>query len=134
MTAVDPPTNFLHDGERWLTLGGVRQWVRVAGVLHQTVPLLCLHGGPGGNHWVFERTVGPGLETARTVIYHEQRGSGRSDAPEGPSDYSVAGLVSDLLDRLALPARLFVRWRPGTAAGPGRAGAGAAGGGAGAGN
>ena len=89
-----------------MTLGGVRQWVRVSGADRQTVPLLCLHGGPGGNHWAFEWLVGPGLQTERTVIYHEQRGCGRSDAPTDAADYSIQRLVADLTeltDILALP-------------------------------
>jgi hypothetical protein len=44
MTAADPPTNFLCDGERWLTLGGVRQWVRVAGAPQFRTPEVGRHG------------------------------------------------------------------------------------------
>ena len=95
----------LPDGEHRLFLNGIRQWIKVAGVEHGTVPLLLLHGGPGGNHYNFERTVGPLLEAQRTVIYHEQRGCGRSDAPPAPDEYSLPLLVSDvdaLLDTLEL--------------------------------
>ena len=94
----------LPDGEHRLLLNGIEQWIKVAGVEHQTVPLLLLHGGPGGNHYNFERTVGPLLEAQRTVIYHEQRGCG-SDAPLSPDEYSLPLLVSDvdaLLDTLEL--------------------------------
>jgi proline iminopeptidase len=86
----------LRDGERRLPLGGVAQWVRVAGARHLTTPLVVVHGGPGGNHWVFERTVGRELERFATVVYWEQRGSGRSDAPADPGAYSVEILVRDL--------------------------------------
>lgn len=86
----------MQNGERLLDLNGVRQWVRVEGAEHATVPLLVLHGGPGGNHFVFERTAGLRLSEQRTIIYHEQRGCGRSEAPAQPNDYSVPLLVSDL--------------------------------------
>lgn len=84
------------DGEARPLLNGVRQWVKVAGAAHGTVPLVVLHGGPGGNHFVFERVAGPGLEAARTVVYHEQRGSGRSDPPEPADAYSLPLLTADL--------------------------------------
>ncbi|WP_027483035.1 alpha/beta fold hydrolase [Deinococcus pimensis] len=86
----------LTDGEYKLTLGGVRQWVRVDGARHGTVPLVIVHGGPGGNHFVFERTAGPLLARERTVVYHEQRGCGRSDAPTDERAYDVTTLVRDL--------------------------------------
>lgn len=86
----------LADGAQLTELNGVRQWVRVAGGAHATVPLVLLHGGPGGHHFVFERTAGPRLEAQRTVVYHEQRGSGRSEAPADPAAYRLPLLVEDL--------------------------------------
>jgi len=96
----------LSDQETLVSLGGVRQWVRVAGTAHATVPLIVLHGGPGGNHWVFERTAGQGLEQHRTVVYHEQRGCDRSEAPLDPATSSIQILVEDvqaLIDWLNVP-------------------------------
>lgn len=86
----------LERGERHITVNGVRQWVRVAGPERQTPPLIIVHGGPGGNLWTFERTVGERLEADRPVVYWEQRGCGRSDLPARPDDYSIPLLVSDL--------------------------------------
>ncbi|WP_027483587.1 alpha/beta fold hydrolase [Deinococcus pimensis] len=95
----------LTDGEHLLTLGGVRQWVRVDGARHGTVPLVLVHGGPGGNHFVYERTAGPLLARERTVVYHEQRGCGRSEAPADERAYDVDTLVRDLDElRVALGA------------------------------
>lgn len=84
------------NGEQLTNLNGVRQWVRVAGAAKATVPLVLIHGGPGGNHFVFEQTAGPLLDARKTVVYHEQRGSGRSEAPANPAAYSVPLLVEDL--------------------------------------
>lgn len=85
----------LRNGTYNVTLNGVRHWCRIAGAEHQTTPLIIVHGGPGGNHYVFERTSGKKLEEFATVIYYEQRGSGRSEEPPG-GDYSVPILVGDL--------------------------------------
>jgi proline iminopeptidase len=85
----------LADGEHQLKLNGVRHWVRVVGANLKTVPLMIVHGGPGGNNYAFERTIGLRLEAFSTVVYVEQRGSGRSgDAPDGV--YTVPALIADL--------------------------------------
>ncbi|MGH0428232.1 alpha/beta fold hydrolase [Bacillus hominis] len=56
-----------------------------------------IHGyPPSGNHYVFERTLGVRLEEYITVVYYEQRGCGRSDAPQDDDDYSIHTLVEDL--------------------------------------
>ncbi|MFC5270367.1 alpha/beta fold hydrolase [Adhaeribacter terreus] len=84
------------DGERFISLNNIRYWVRVAGSQHQTTPIVIIHGGPGGNNYSFERTIGPQLEKFATVVYYEQRGCGRSEAPQNPEDYQLKTLISDL--------------------------------------
>lgn len=86
----------LTNGEAFVELNGIRHWYRVAAAERGTVPLLILHGGPGGNVWNFERTIGPELERFSTVVYFEQRGSGRSAPPSSPDAYSLPLLVSDV--------------------------------------
>jgi proline iminopeptidase len=86
----------LKDGESHVSLNGIRHWYRIAGVERGTVPLIIVHGGPGGHVYNFERTIGPALEKFTTVVYYEQRGSGRSMAPASKEDYSIPLLVSDL--------------------------------------
>jgi proline iminopeptidase len=90
------PKKTLKDGERFITLNGIKHWVHIKGSQNKTIPIVLVHGGPGGNHYVFERTAGPELEKFATVIYYEQRGSGRSQAPTNPSDYALPALISDL--------------------------------------
>ncbi|WP_283750467.1 alpha/beta fold hydrolase [Bacillus cereus] len=68
----------------------------MAGTAHNTVPLIIVHGGPGGNHYVFERTLGVKLEEYITVVYYEQRGCGRSEVPQDDDEYSINILVEDL--------------------------------------
>ncbi|PFS11219.1 proline iminopeptidase [Bacillus cereus] len=86
----------LKDGERNLDISDIKHWCKVAGAAHNTVPLIIVHGGPGGNHYVFERTLGMKLEEYLTVVYYEQRGCGRSEAPQDDNDYSINTLAEDL--------------------------------------
>ncbi|NDK56360.1 alpha/beta fold hydrolase [Pontibacter sp. BT213] len=95
-STVKANTAKLQDGEHYYTLNGVRHWVKIAGSEHHTTPLVIVHGGPGGNNYTFERTAGPELEKAATIVYYEQRGCGRSDAPQDPTDYAMQTLISDL--------------------------------------
>ncbi len=86
--------NFLN-GEFTVNLNGIDHWVKVEGIENRTIPLIIIHGGPGGNHYVFERTAGPLLSQTRTIIYYEQRGCGRSKKPESDEDYTINHLISD---------------------------------------
>lgn len=86
----------MQNGEQFYTVNGIRHWVKVKGSEHNTTPVVIVHGGPGGNNYNFERSPGPKLEEFATVIYYEQRGSGRSDAPSDPEDYHLGTLISDL--------------------------------------
>lgn len=85
------------DGEYQLFLNEIGHWIKIEGSSNKTVPLVILHGGPGGNHYVFERTAGPKLAKERTVIYYEQRGCGRSDTPHSEDVWALAD--SELVDR-----------------------------------
>ena len=86
----------LRNEEGHVILNGVANWYRVAGAEHATTPLVVIHGGPGGDNYNFERTIGRRLEMFTTVIYHEQRGSGRSALPADSRAYSIDILTSDL--------------------------------------
>ncbi|MFE1245288.1 alpha/beta fold hydrolase [Fictibacillus sp. NPDC058756] len=78
-----------------LSINGINHWIKIEGYENKSMPLILIHGGPGGNHYNFERTVGRMISKERTVVYYEQRGSGRSDKPESADDYSIDLLVSD---------------------------------------
>lgn len=84
-----------NNGEYKLCINGINHWIKIEGYENKTMPLILIHGGPGGNHYNFERTVGCIISKERTVVYYEQRGSGRSDKPESADDYSIDLLVSD---------------------------------------
>ena len=86
----------MKDGQQHLELNGVRHWVRIAGAVCKTTPLVIVHGGPGGFVYTFEQTAGAQLEQSQTIIYFEQRGCGRSSDASDPSSYTVPQLVDDL--------------------------------------
>lgn len=86
----------LSNGEFRLKINGIGHWCRVAGVENRTDPIIVIHGGPGGNLYNFVRTIGPRLEQFSTIVYYEQRGSGRSEPPKEPANYSIPILVNDL--------------------------------------
>lgn len=101
----------LSDGEHVITAGGVAHWVKVAGAANDGVPLVLLHGGPGGNAYSIERTVGERLAEISTVVFYDQRGCGRSEIPADLGTYSMGRLVSDLEElRSSLGIDRIVPW------------------------
>ncbi len=56
---------------------GHETWYRDVGP-ENTIPLLCLHGGPGSTHHYFE----PLEELERRVVLYDQLGCGSSDRPD----------------------------------------------------
>lgn len=101
----------LSDVEHVITAGGVAHWVKVMGAAHGTVPLVLLHGGPGGNAYSIERTVGGRLAETSTVVFYDQRGCGRTERPTEPGTYTMGRLVSDLEElRSSLGIDRIVPW------------------------
>lgn len=79
-----------------VNINGINHWVKITGIENKRTPIVIIHGGPGGHHYAFEHTIGKRLENKYTVIYYEQRGSGRSDAPIDEKDYQFHTILSDL--------------------------------------
>jgi pimeloyl-ACP methyl ester carboxylesterase len=84
------------DEGRYVTLGGIEQWITIRGEDRANPVLLFLHGGPGDatNPWgfaAFRRWV-----KAFTVVQWDQRGSARTLAKSGRS---VAPTIT--IDRMA---------------------------------
>ncbi|MBS0295734.1 MAG: proline iminopeptidase-family hydrolase [Proteobacteria bacterium] len=72
------------DGKVW--------WNRVAS--GNKTPMLMLHGGPGAGHnYLTPMKV---LADERPVIFYDQLGCGKSDAPEDPKIYTVARYVQEV--------------------------------------
>ncbi|QFF99180.1 alpha/beta fold hydrolase [Psychrobacillus glaciei] len=83
------------NGEYHVVINEIQHWIKIEGKENNTIPLIIIHGGPGGNLYTFERTVGPYLAKERTVVYYEQRGCGRSEKPNSDNAYSIHELIDD---------------------------------------
>jgi len=87
---------------KYYTLGGVNQWVLIRGenVLENPL-LLLLHGGPGISETAFWRYYNSNaLEKEFTVIYWDQRGSGKSYDRSIPRESMTAAQFLDDLNEL----------------------------------
>lgn len=83
-------------GEHIININQCNHWVKIIGDYQNQIPLIIVHGGPGGNHYTFERTSGLELEQIMPVIYYEQRHCGRSDKVDDISTIDINQLVNDL--------------------------------------
>jgi L-proline amide hydrolase len=83
--------------EGFVSFRGYRTWYRVVGDGEEPgkLPLLCLHGGPGGTHDYLEPLEGMAA-TGRRTIFYDQLGCGRSDLPEDPSLWTVELFVEEV--------------------------------------
>jgi pimeloyl-ACP methyl ester carboxylesterase len=78
-------------------LGGVDQWVMIRGESLTNPPLILLHGGPGFSETHFFRRFNAPLEKMFTVVYWDQRGSGKSfDRKIDRSSMTVEQFIADL--------------------------------------
>lgn len=84
----------------FLRLGNVDQWVMIRGINKDNPVLVMLHGGPGMSETVFWRYYNSeALEKIFTVVYWDQRGSGKSFDPElDKNTMTVEQFLSDLND------------------------------------
>ena len=83
------------DRELMVPVEGGRVYVRVNGVIGQgAIPVIFIHGGPGGTHNGFAGMLG--LADERAVILYDQLDSGRSDRPNDPANWRLERFVSEL--------------------------------------
>jgi proline-specific peptidase len=73
---------------------GFETWYRDVGP-EDSVPLLCLHGGPGSTHFYFQPLERLTDEGRRVVVY-DQLGCGNSDRPDDPDLWTVELFRSEL--------------------------------------
>src|SRR3954471_18500201 len=83
----------------YLRLGGLDQWVMIRGESLANPPLILLYGGPGLSETFFFRHFNAPLEKSFTVVYWDQRGSGKSFNHGIPrSSMTVEQFIADLDD------------------------------------
>jgi L-proline amide hydrolase len=83
--------------EGYVPFRGYRTWYRIVGEGEDEgkLPVLYLHGGPGGTHDYLEPLEGM-AETGRRAIFYDQIGCGKSDLPDDPSLWKVETFVDEL--------------------------------------
>jgi proline iminopeptidase len=77
----------------YVAVPGGRVWYQVVGE-GSGVPLLALHGGPGGTHYYFEPLLP--LADERPLVLYDQLGSGRSDRPGDLSLWRIERFVAEI--------------------------------------
>ncbi len=83
----------------YLRLGGLDQWVMIRGESLANPPLILLHGGPGFSEMRLFRHFNAPLEKSFTVVYWDQRGTGKSfDRRIPKSSMTVEQFIADLDD------------------------------------
>jgi len=84
------------DEAKFVTIGGIEQWVTIRGYDRKNPVLLFVHGGPGDvtNPWTF--VMFAPWEKQFTVVQWDQRGAGRTLRKTGPA---IAPTVT--VDRMA---------------------------------
>lgn len=81
--------------EGYVSVPGGRVWYRLWGEGTGGIPLVVLHGGPGGTHFLLEEALHV-LADERPVVFYDQLGSGNSDRPEDPSLWKTERFVEEL--------------------------------------
>jgi pimeloyl-ACP methyl ester carboxylesterase len=91
-------------------LGGLDQWVMVRGQSVTNPILITLHGGPGFSDAAFFRCCNAALEERFTVVYWDQRGTGKSFDPPIPlSSMTVERFIADLDELVELERKRLGR-------------------------
>jgi proline-specific peptidase len=74
---------------------GGRVYVRINGPLDgPRLPIVMIHGGPGGTHSAFLNALA--LADERAVILYDQLDSGRSDHPNNPANWTVKRFTDEV--------------------------------------
>lgn len=83
--------------EGYMPFRGYRTWYRVVGEGEDEgkLPVLYLHGGPGGTHDYLE-SLEAMAGTGRRAIFYDQIGCGKSDLPDDLSLWTVETFVDEL--------------------------------------
>jgi pimeloyl-ACP methyl ester carboxylesterase len=82
---------------RFVTIGGVEQWLQIRGADRDNPVLLVVHGGPGSPYSIFTPVLRD-WEEHFTVVHWDRRGAGRTLSRSGtpaPADLRFERLVDD---------------------------------------
>jgi L-proline amide hydrolase len=84
--------------EGFVPFRGYRTWYRVVGDerSQKKLPVVLLHGGPGGTHDYLEPLEALAEVGGRQVLFYDQIGCGKSDLPDDDSLWVVETFVDEL--------------------------------------
>lgn len=95
MSARGPASYPPPDKEVMAPVPGGRVYVRVNGRLGgKRLPIVLIHGGPGGTHSSLLNALA--LSDERAVILYDQLDSGRSDHPNNPANWTVERFTEEV--------------------------------------
>ena len=105
----------MREGEGHIDVPGGQVWYKVVGS-GESVPLLTLHGGPGGGHDYLEPLNE--IASERPVVFFDQLGCGKSDTPDDVSLWRIDRFVDEVtavrdalgLDRIHLLGHSWGGW------------------------
>ena len=105
----------MREEEGHIDVPGGQVWYKVVGS-GESVPLLTLHGGPGGGHDYLEPLNA--LASERPVVFFDQLGCGKSDTPDDVSLWRIDRFVDEVtavrdalgLDRIHLLGHSWGGW------------------------
>lgn len=83
----------VNDRDGRLEVPGGSVWYRIAGD-RQATPLVIVHGGPGATHDYLEPL--DALADERPVVFYDQLGAGKSDAPDDMELWTNERLIAEL--------------------------------------
>lgn len=85
---------------RYITVGGIQQWITIRGDDRRNPILFFLHGGPGMGHTMFNPLIRP-WERYFTLVQWDQRGSGKTRPRSGAlreGEWTLERLESDAVE------------------------------------
>lgn len=96
--SIDTPNSIVE--ERFVTIGGIKQWIQIRGEDRDNPVLLILHGGPGWPNAIFTLPLRP-WERHFTVVQWDHRGAGKTfgrNGKMGSGEMTFGRRVSDAVE------------------------------------
>lgn len=90
-------TEYMINEEKYVTIGGIDQWITIRGEDKRNPVLLLIHGGPASTYTIFSSLIRP-WEKDFTIVQWDQRGAGKTfkrNGKEGCGKITLHKLAED---------------------------------------